>query len=155
MTYSTWYRGDRMGCVNLTLDTPDDRYQFKSTFQYTPVFWWNLINIGDSQTEGFYLQYDISGTFFKLGAAWDSDYGKIIIADANFADYFVLFTCRKEAERILDFATNEVHIYTRTGDPNFVPLDAITKELKAQMPTYYPKWELLQTRNCTQLDFWI
>lgn len=131
-----------MGCVSLTVDTPDDKYQFKTVHKFTPVFWWNLVNMGQSQSEGFYLQYDISGTLFKKGV-WDSDYGKIIIADPNFTEYFVLFTCRKEAERILDFATNEVHIYTRTGDPNFVPLTAITSELAIQMPGFVPKWELL------------
>ena len=83
MTYSTQYRGDRFGCVTLTMNKPDEKGLMQSTFRYNPVFWFNPVNVGMTQTDGFYLFYDISGTFFRRGLI-DGDYGKVLMADDSF-----------------------------------------------------------------------
>ena len=145
MTYSTQYRSDRFGCVTLQIDPPDSKGLLKSVSRYVPVSWYNLVNINTMTSDGFYLYFDISGSLYRKGVVdFDSDYGRILIADDNFLEYFVLLTCRKDAETFLDYAADEVHIFTRQGDPNFVNLITVNDEIMAQMPDFELKyWELL------------
>ena len=77
-----------------------------------------------------FLYFDLSGGLYRKGIVdLDSDYGKILMADSAGTEYLVLYTCRKDFEMLLDFASDEVHIFTRTGDASFVNFDLINAEL--------------------------
>ena len=155
MVYSTQYRSDRFGCVSLEINAPNEKGMMQSVFRYVPINWYQLINVGIMISDGFYMYYDISGSLYRDGIVdLDTDFGKILLADDNFSQYFVLYTCRKDAERFLDLLADEVHIFTRTGDSTNVDLYSLTQALKLQMPNYDFNWENLRTSNCEELDFW-
>ena len=58
----------------------------QSVFRYVPVNWFQLINVGTMVSDGFYLYYDVSGQLYREGVAdFDTDYGRILLADDQFA----------------------------------------------------------------------